>query len=342
MTLLFADGCDLYATIAGAQRAGWSTGTGTGIGTTLGRFGGGSLTGNQDDQGFLINIPKLAASDTVIVQWAYTPLSGSIAMSDDRLLEIREGSTNSGGMRTTVVGGIRSESLSGEIIDAPGCVRANGWNYIEFKMFIHNTTGQITIKMNGEQVLQTPATIDTLHSTGPDNVRFMGDNINWRIDDIIIMDGSGDSMNDFIGDTRITTLLPDSDQLEQWIQSESGPTYELVDDPLGADEDDTTYIESSTNTDETRCGFEDLPANTDVVHAVVSTYAAKMTDAGPRTIRGLINSNSVEQIGADLVQTAAYQLVRDFYDDDPGTGSPQTAWTEAAVNALEMGVEVVS
>ncbi len=59
------------------------------------------------------------------------------------------------------------------------------------------------------------------------------------------MDDQGIKLNDFIGDCRIETLTANSDVVEGFIQSESGPSYELIDDPLGSVADDTTYLESN-------------------------------------------------------------------------------------------------
>lgn len=349
MTLLMMDGIDWYNSQASALHAGWSPGhTSMGASATEGRFGGGALSGTTS--GRFWRIPEhifLELNDTVIIQWAIKFASNHPypSGSSNDILILKDFANEVCYLTSSSSGALFFKNDSGTFvgnINRAGQLIANEWNYIQCKFTFNGSTGSAEAKINGTSSI-TATGADFFNSNGITEIDLLGNNQStWYIDDIVIMDGTGSRLNDFIGDCRISTILPNSDVLEEWTQSESGPSYELVDDALGAPPDDTTYLESATPGDEHRFGFENCPSNTNEVHALNVVRQGRKIDASDRTIRSLVVSNSVEEVAPRVSLGDDYQLTRDLFLGDPGQGSPTVDWNETSINAIEIGVEVVT
>ena len=140
MTLLFSDSCDLYGSIADIQAAGYITGTGTGVNTTGGRFGGGALSGNQDDQGFqrfIVSHGPAEPHNIVIVQYAYKVTTAHEILTD-KILILNEGVNISCSLETVFGGAVRVLDRDNVIvgISNKSVIYPNKWNYIQFKALI--------------------------------------------------------------------------------------------------------------------------------------------------------------------------------------------------------------
>ena len=147
-------------------------------------------------------------------------------------------------------------------------------------------------------------------------------------------------MTDFIGDVKITTQSPTADAATVDWTASAGSDYQCVDETPNAANDDTDYISSSTAGQESRFAMSNLAATPAAVHAVQVRYRAKKTDAGNRTIRSLVNSNATESVGVERGLSTAYKWFHgDVFELDPD-GSVD--WDGAAIDALEVGVEVVT
>jgi len=161
-----------------------------------------------------------------------------------------------------------------------------------------------------------------------------------RIDDLFVMDTTGTVFNGFMADRRIQTLIPNADGgVVDWAAS-SGTDVSCVDDALSAQNGDTDYIESSSPGQESRFALSNLPVSPASVDAVMIKLCARKSDAGDRTVRGLVNSSSSEAVGSAVGLTTTYGWKSSGVFLTNPNGS--VAWTESAVNALEAGVEVVS
>jgi hypothetical protein len=159
-------------------------------------------------------------------------------------------------------------------------------------------------------------------------------------DDIIFIKIDGAGRTDFIGDTRIDTLLTNGDgSTLEWTRSGGTTDYEMVDDPLYADNDgDTTYIYAALAS-----GFKSLFVKSLLldsyreIKGVSATFEGR-ADTGAVYTRSLIKSGSTEAQGdSHLNSVSVYQLRRHQWDVDPDTNGD---WTHQTINALEIGVKV--
>lgn len=342
MTILFADGLDVYADVTDAvtnsnlSRSSTNTSICNYL-TTGGRFGGGALFSTNSGQ-WRVPLYK-AQNSTVIVTFAafYSGLSGTGFV----LMEFVNSADN-------IIGTLRFNS-DGTLVFRPqngaaGDVTAPGlpftqsvWHSMEVK-FVNGsnaTNGSVIVRVDGVEVINASG-IDTNDSTNT----LIGIDFRHTIDDIVINDNAGSINNDFLGDVQIDTKLVTADGAVVDWTANTGSDFQAVDDALHAADGDTTYIASSTAAQKSRFAIADLTGTSVAIPAVQVRARAKKTDAGPTTWRSYLRSSGTEANGDTKGATTEYAWYRNHIrETDPNTSA---AWTDAGVNALEVGVELVS
>lgn len=204
----------------------------------------------------------------------------------------------------------------------------------------------VVVNVNGVQVISqgsvdtsiTATTVDLIRLRGPDSTVHSG---TWSWAELFVCDGSGTQNNALLADWRMVVLDPTADTAtEDFTRSTGSDSFALVDDTTTGDDDgDGTYLESSTAGHKTRMGYEDLAGTVTAVYAVALVTSLRKTDSGARTMRGHIFSDATEAVGATIDPGQSYQTQVDLFNVDP---DGDVAWTPAAVNALQAGVEIVS
>lgn len=346
MALVFMDGFDCYATGAEAVEGGWvpdSTTTNT-IDTAGGRYGGGALKFTSTALLWGRNVPYQAYGGTLIIGFA---CKHDGVTSTNNLWQLYS-DTGSLICRVshTIAGALSFVPNSGTTLtEAGNSLTGGAWHWVEIKVLFGTTAanGSVTIKVDGTTVI-TGTSLDTnTTGTGVGRIEFgpAGNSANPAyIDDVVVMNLTGSTMNDFIGDSRINTHTPVADGgVVNWTATGAANDYQCVDDSPNATNGDTDYIASSTVGQESRFDMSNTALTPTTVHAVHLRYRGKKTDAGTRTLRGLINSSSTESVGTEYGLSDGYRWFwGDIFTLDPNGSIP---WTEASVNALQVGVEIV-
>lgn len=345
MALLFMDGFDCYATAAQAGDGGWQPENSPTclFSTTGGRYGGGAIYWTTTIYQWIKTVPLVAYGSTIYVGFAYK--HGGLATTA-LLYGKSDASASIFGLSHDAAGALTFIPNSGANISEAGTSLTPGtWHWIEIKVTLGTTAsnGAVEVRVNGSVVI-TGSSIDTnTTGAGCGSIEIGGAGSGGSpayVDDVVVFDGSGATINNFLGDTKITTHAANADAATVDWTASAGADYQCVDDTPNAANDDTDYISSSTAAQESRFGMGNLATAPATIHAVQARYRAKKTDAGTRTMRGLIKSGGVESTGTTLGLSTAYRWsYGDFFPLDPN-GS--IAWTDTAVNALEVGVEVVS
>lgn len=223
----------------------------------------------------------------------------------------------------------------------------NAYQHLEVWATIGNTTGSVTVKVNGVTVL-TASAIDTQQTANAyaTQVKFTvgvpGNGNNIFFDDLHIMDNSGSNYNTFIGDLRVIEQLPTGDVTpKQFTPSTGTDLYAMVNE--SPPDSDTSHIDDSTVADAALFTFPNLPVTTGTITSVGIVWFGEKTDAGTRTIKGSCKSSATLAHGSDWPMPSSYgyspmDATEDFVTD-PNTSS---AWTVAGVNAASFGVTVVA
>ncbi len=220
----------------------------------------------------------------------------------------------------------------------------NGWGYVEIKWVLHDTTGSVEIRVNGVTVLNL-TNIDTKNGgtvASYDKVTFGPTaavaQCTFLTDDIYILTGAGTMNNDFLGDSRVRSLIPTGNGASSGMTGSDGNStdnYLLVDDvpPNTAD-----YVGSAVVDTQDTYAMTDLAETTGIVAGVSHRILATKTDSGARSIAQVTRSGGVDYVASDNVLTlGSYLSFENLRELDPATG---VAWTRAGVNAVEQGARV--
>jgi hypothetical protein len=244
--------------------------------------------------------------------------------------------------RGDAAGGVVT-SPSGTVIatSAAGVLDGN-WHYVEMSATINTTTGSVTVKVDGTTVISftgntknggTSTNIDTLRfKTG----RYVANPIaTISIDDLYICDGTGTVNNTFLGDVRVQSLLPNAaGSSTQLAVTGAANNYTAAGE---SPYNDATYNSSSTVGQRDTYALSDLVAGTAGVIGVQAVAHMQKSDSGVANAKvalksgGSVYYDATQSLGTSV---AAYSQV---HETDPATSA---AWTVAAVNALEAGMEV--
>lgn len=229
------------------------------------------------------------------------------------------------------------------VLETGTYVLPSGWHYLEFKIFIADSGGYCTIRVDGLQVEDFTG-YDTKFSTTDDISSVYLDNQGFgcvtEFDDFYVLDTTGSApYNDFLGDCRIETLFPDAAGDSTQFTPSAGSNFQNVDESPAPD-DDTTYNESGTVGHKDLYNIGNLSEAYDTVFAVRPEIFARKTDVGTRTINSVLKSGTTESDGSAkaLAETYAYHN-GGIITADPDTAA---AWGAAGVNAAQVGLEIAS
>lgn len=263
------------------------------------------------------------------------------------IMDWSDGSAGQAHVRVTGVGQIEicRGSTSTPVVLATSTVGL-GFNttyYLEWALTIHPSTGSSTVRVDGIPVVSasgvstqgaSTALANRLRVGNLESILALG---NLDIDDLYVCNALGSVNTSFLGDCRVDYLPPVGDgTYRAWTPSSGTSHFALVDEV--PPNDDTDYLGSVTAGDRDTQTFPTLPAMPNpVVRGVQHTVCARKDDAGTRLIRNLLLSGASTQVGSTAHTLAlSYVTYQQLYESDPATG---TAWTTAAVNAVEAGVE---
>jgi hypothetical protein len=209
----------------------------------------------------------------------------------------------------------------------------NKWFYLEGKITISATVGEVTLRVNETQVLNLTSQ-DT--KNGSDYIRYFGicamyNDLVTLFDDIYIDDAQ------FHGDCRIRTFLPDSvSSTNNSFTASAGNKDECVDDDPPTD--DTDYIYSDTLNH--KQGFGITTGSLSTVKGIQLNNFTRIDQAGTRKITPLIRSNGTDYSGTETGEiTADYIFESEIWETDPDDSS---AWTQTKLEAAEFGLEITT
>lgn len=213
------------------------------------------------------------------------------------------------------------------------------WLHYEIKAVLdHTAGGALTLRRNGQILVALTGIQTKIASTDvADAVRIFettGSAQRIRIDDLYICDGSGTANNDFLGQRRVRTLLPNADLQAEWTPTPSGSNAARVAD--AAADDDTSYVSAVAAGPVDRYGLDDLPASVATVSGVRLSYRVRKQDAVPAETRCFVQSGAAVAQGPNDAPDVTYRYFSALFPADPATGA---AWTPSGVNALSAGLE---
>jgi hypothetical protein len=341
MALLWIDGFDGYAVSGGNPSAAMalrygSIGGSSYFGIFAGHVSGYAVGVSNGLSDVYFVTPSLTTNPTLIAGCAfYFTSTGSTA-----LIRFYDNAANGiyVYMSPTVPSTISIKSSTDAVLATYTnfLLALNTWYYVEVKTYCHATAGTVEVRVNGVTVL-TLTGANTKAGVDNWNTAIMFDGIkNVYFDDVYVCDGSGSTLNDFLGLCRVFGLFPNSDTAtEQWTPSVAGPHYALVDEnPPNTTDYVSTNVQAATDLYK----YPSLLGTATVLGVQVSTQM--MLSSGVCAIvESPIVSNGVTETGPDTnFSSATYLDVRHISTTDPNTGLP---WTISNLAAAEIGIKVM-
>jgi hypothetical protein len=216
------------------------------------------------------------------------------------------------------------------------------WHHFQIKVVIDSVNGSITIRRDGDPN-------DTLSATGL-NTKFSS-TVNTRavlfyvgyvydtffMDDLIVNDSSGTTLNTWPGDIRCYSLSPTA----------AGDTTDFTPTPTQANylnvnetAPNTTNYNSSNVVGATDLfNIADLASAPSAIYAVVPRCVANKADAGSRSGAIVVKSGTTVSPGTSKILLTTYTGIIQPYTTNPDT---DTAWTFSTVNSLQAGYKISS
>lgn len=326
MSLLFMDGFDHYESGQASKKWNGGTSGGNHQATPTGRTGDCLRIGGQNRTRY---IGKEITTFVFGTAWQTNqPLDQAIVHFYDGVswqVNIRY-EANEGRLEIIGPGGLIGNSPNGSI-------SINTWYYIELKCTIDNSLGTVEFKINGNEEINETGVDTQASSNNYINKLWIGSN-QWYsfFDDLYLLDTTGSTNNDFLGDCKVETLVPDgAGNYTQWTPL-SGNNWENVDDTTP--DDDSTYVSTSGTDFKDTYTFDNLTTGVAEIYGVQSNVYARKDDADFVGIEGLyrINSTDYTVSGGNLSDTYTYQTK--IKEKNPDTDAQ---WTVTDVNSLEFG-----
>lgn len=219
-------------------------------------------------------------------------------------------------------------------------VPQGSWCYVELKYRGHASAGVYELRVNGS-VLYTFSG-DTHYSTAGDNLGFIfADEAwsGWEIDDLYFLAVDGVGLNDFLGDSRVDTVLATGAGNSTQLTPSAGANYECInEDP----NDPADYVEGDTDGLKDTFVYADVPTDIDDnnIYAVcVDNHARRTQPVGGVILRNVLRSNGTDYYGPQdyAVGDSTVGWKKSVWEKDPDDNGD---WTQVKINACEFGAEL--
>lgn len=234
--------------------------------------------------------------------------------------------------------------LSGTPVDlgaSTTTLAAATWYYIELRVFIDDSAGQVELRVNGVTEVNLTG-VDTKFQSSIDYASvlalFGGGNsgISRRYDDFYMRTSSSSTAETggFLGDVKVKPYFPNADGTYTAMTCSTGTTHNTLVDENPPNT--TDYVSSSTALTKDSYGFQDASETGSIKAVQVSAYAYK-ADAGFRGAEVFCKSSSTESFGTSQPLSTTPKYVIKMFERDPNTSAD---WSQANFNAAEFGVRI--
>ncbi len=213
------------------------------------------------------------------------------------------------------------------------------WNYIEIKLTIADSGGLFEARVNETAwVTYTGDTKSSSTLATANKISLYGRGNDIAFDDVYICDTTGSANNDYLGDCRVDTILPNGvGNYTDFAALGSVTNWENVDET--SIDSDTSYNYSNTVGAKDTFAFTNVPSITGTIFGVQANIAAKKDDAGSRVVRAVTRIGGADYESANLPLPSDYVFSRTLWQQNPAISA---AWTEAAINGAEFGYKIQS
>jgi hypothetical protein len=229
-------------------------------------------------------------------------------------------------------------------IETTGVLITTGsWFHIEVYFTPNGATSSIEIRVNETTVMNNASfPIGGTSGSNPGDTStetsiFVHDSLisYCYVDDLYAWDTSGTYNNDFIGDKKVHTMMPDGDtSVMDWAPNTGSTEYTQIDE-IGPDGDSSYIYVGAVSNAEAEFTLQAMPADAVAISAVQTLVAARKTDAGQCDIRTDIVSGALDSSGPSSAVTTSYNYYPAVFETDPNTGA---LWTKSGVDGAKIRI----
>jgi len=217
------------------------------------------------------------------------------------------------------------------------------WRYIELKVRWGINAGTFEVKVDGTTLLaETGQQTGEIGESYYDRVALlsgfrhgMPSEPNPQFDDFYICDTSGSVNTDFLGDRKVVTLFPASDESVNFeTVLPAGDHYEAVNDQAL---DDSSYVESSVVDTKDIYALDALPPNLGDPNGIQVVTTSRSTGHTFYDLVPTIKTNGSEFDRDSIRTNSQYQGYNYLVEINPSTELP---WTLSDLDNLQAGLKV--
>ena len=340
MSILFMESFDHYTTEAQAYTKGWLFGVNPPT-TSYKRTG--IQSAGLNNAAFVLSTPVPNGQAIYIHHAVYAGSADSVKLGgtsgnpyDHNQTQVMVYATTDGQIYAQVHG---VGSIGGT---APGVFRFGLWNYVQIKIVVSDTVGEVEVYLNGDLVLDLSAKDTKYDATTQTTAIILGSRNTHYYDDIVVTTNDGDGINDgYLGEPRVVCLLPQTDAVAAGSNADFTPSTgtdhgALVDE--ATPNDDTDYVSSSTLNHVDSWEFPALGYTGDI-KGVQMSLRAKKSDSGTRAIAAVTKPAATNRVHATnhYLGMTDYVYWKAIWDQNP---EDSAAWEVADVDGAEFGVKV--
>jgi hypothetical protein len=355
MAVIFFTGYDYFNSFGPGGRV-FDQGSSGGIGT--GRFGGGALntSGNGiHDPGtrksFGINVTEMIVGFAMNVS-DYRGAFGGVEYPSHPCLTWFDGATPQASLwidPTTQFLNIRTGRGDGV---GPNIVLTTAfvppitlWFYLECKL--NFSTGDVTLMVDGSSIGSANGILQQSGNGYSNKIEFTSFNQysggvtggSWASDDLYVIDTSLPGANDFLGEVRVQTKVPDADgNQDDFLRSTGLVNANNVNTIPVSFTDTSKYNFSGT------VGAIDLYSIQNftvsgTIFAVQENMVFKKDDVGNRQVAPILRTASTNYVGSSHPCFSSYTYAGQIWETNPNTSAP---WALIDLNLAEFGIKVTA
>lgn len=333
MTIYWQDGFDVYNNSGEFQ---WVySGASGNIQTSGGRFGGGAWQQSSTNPGFNVAVPNLTDVWMSFACYLYA------ADNSERIVAAANCTT--GGQQVLLLYNDltstwrfdrgRGQATLGSAVASIG---QGVWHWIDMRVKFDGSAGVVELWIDDQQVINATG-LNTIATGGQTSLQYMSIadtastvSKSFYFDDLMIASFR-------VGDTRIETLVPNSDAGPNDGTPSTGTShYACVDEAQWSGSDYITL--PNVSGDKELFGHAALSTTPATIHAVRVLTADQKTDAGSFNIRHVVKSSATEGASAsDIPLLISTYFHGTIFEQDPNTSA---AWAYGAVNSASFGYKV--
>lgn len=346
MTALWCDGFEGYTDLTQKYvvLSAYTGGNKATLDSSAGRYGTGGVvfnTGSAPSRGYLaIGVPdsSLLVAGLAWYGTAPSPLTTS-TFANDYIISFNSTSYYASPQVALSVlndGTLVVHNSSAILAQSTNKLLMDNWYYIELKStFASSGAFEVHVTLGNEESVWIAGTGNTNNnSTGIANKVIVQSLCNSIVDDYYILDGLGPYNNNFLGDSRILSLLPASDgTYHQWTPSSGSTHYSLIDEVPPSTLDYVMATSGSSLVDTYFLTTQDSTLRE--AHFIQQClYASSDSSSGSLAPTYYSLGSLYYNPAITLAITPAYYY--SIWERRPNTG---TAWTGNALNQNELGVK---